>query len=25
RYCPQCGKRAAPADRFCRTCGTKLR
>ncbi len=25
RYCPQCGKRAAPEDRFCRTCGTKLR
>jgi hypothetical protein len=24
-YCHQCGKRAAPADRFCRSCGTKLR
>ena len=24
-YCHQCGKRAAPGDRFCRTCGTKLR
>ena len=24
-YCHQCGKRAAPTDRFCRTCGTKLR
>lgn len=24
-YCHQCGKRAAPSDRFCRTCGTKLR
>ncbi len=24
-YCHQCGKRASPGDRFCRTCGTKLR
>lgn len=24
-YCHQCGKRAGPGDRFCRTCGTKLR
>jgi hypothetical protein len=24
-YCHQCGNRAAPGDRFCRTCGTKLR
>lgn len=24
-YCHQCGKRAQPSDRFCRTCGTKLR
>ena len=24
-YCHQCGKRATPGDRFCRTCGTKLR
>lgn len=24
-YCPQCGKRAAPGDRFCRTCGAPLR
>ncbi|MGB9673785.1 MAG: zinc-ribbon domain-containing protein [Anaerolineales bacterium] len=24
-YCPHCGKRALPGDRFCRTCGTKLR
>ena len=24
-YCHQCGKRAAAGDRFCRTCGTKLR
>lgn len=24
-YCHQCGKRAAPGDRFCRTCGTRLR
>ena len=24
-YCHQCGARAAPGDRFCRTCGSKLR
>jgi hypothetical protein len=24
-YCHQCGKRAAAGDRFCRSCGTKLR
>lgn len=24
-YCHQCGKRAAPGDRFCRVCGTRLR
>ena len=24
-YCHQCGKRAEPGDRFCRSCGTKLR
>jgi len=24
-YCHQCGKRAQPDDRFCRTCGTELR
>jgi hypothetical protein len=24
-YCHQCGKRAAPGDRFCRACGTELR
>jgi hypothetical protein len=24
QYCPQCGKRAQPADQFCRTCGTRL-
>jgi len=24
-YCPQCGKRAKSGDRFCRTCGTRLR
>lgn len=24
-YCPQCGARAKPTDRFCRTCGTRLR
>lgn len=23
-YCPQCGKRAAGGDRYCRTCGTRL-
>ena len=24
-YCHQCGKRASSGDRFCRSCGTKLR
>ncbi|GAB4433188.1 MAG: hypothetical protein Kow002_20800 [Anaerolineales bacterium] len=24
-YCHQCGKRAQASDRFCRTCGTRLR
>jgi hypothetical protein len=24
-YCQQCGRRASPGDRFCRTCGTRLR
>lgn len=24
-YCHQCGNRAQPTDRFCRTCGTRLR
>jgi hypothetical protein len=24
-YCPQCGKRAQPVDKFCRACGTRLR
>ena len=24
-YCSNCGKRASSGDRFCRTCGTKLR
>ncbi|RME07599.1 MAG: hypothetical protein D6803_03470, partial [Anaerolineae bacterium] len=24
-YCPQCGKRAEPGDRFCRACGSRLR
>lgn len=24
-YCHSCGKRAGPQDRFCRTCGTRLR
>ena len=24
-YCHQCGKRAQPADHFCRTCGAELR
>lgn len=24
-YCHQCGKRANPGDRFCRSCGTQLR
>ena len=25
RYCPQCGTRAQPGDRFCRNCGAPLR
>ncbi len=25
RYCPQCGRRAEPGDRFCRSCGARLR
>ncbi len=25
KYCHQCGKRAADGDRFCRTCGARLR
>lgn len=25
QYCQQCGKRAQAGDRFCRTCGTRLR
>lgn len=25
KYCHQCGKRAAAGDRFCRTCGARLR
>jgi len=25
RYCPQCGTRAQPGDRFCRHCGAPLR
>jgi cytochrome c-type biogenesis protein CcmF len=25
RFCPQCGKPTAPADRFCAECGTDLR
>ena len=25
RYCPQCGARAQPGDKFCRVCGTRLR
>ncbi len=25
RYCPQCGTRAQPGDRFCRVCGARLR
>ncbi|HFC08385.1 MAG TPA: zinc ribbon domain-containing protein [Chloroflexi bacterium] len=25
RYCPQCGARAQPGDKFCRVCGTPLR
>lgn len=24
-YCHQCGKRAGPGDRYCRSCGTRLR
>ena len=24
-YCHQCGRRAGPTDRFCRTCGSRLR
>ena len=24
-YCPQCGKRAQPSDKFCRACGVRLR
>jgi len=24
-YCHQCGKRAGATDRFCRSCGSKLR
>lgn len=24
-YCHHCGKRATPGDKFCRTCGTRLR
>ena len=24
-YCNQCGRRSAPADNFCRTCGARLR
>jgi hypothetical protein len=24
-YCHQCGRRASPGDRFCRSCGTRLR
>ena len=24
-YCHQCGKRASPGDRFCRSCGSRLR
>ena len=24
-YCPQCGRRAGPDDRFCAGCGTPLR
>jgi len=25
KYCPECGTRAQEGDRFCRTCGSKLR
>jgi uncharacterized membrane protein len=24
-YCHECGKRAQPADKFCRACGVRLR
>jgi hypothetical protein len=24
-YCPQCGRRVGPGDRFCAGCGTQLR
>lgn len=24
-FCPQCGRRVAPDDRFCARCGTRLR
>jgi uncharacterized paraquat-inducible protein A len=24
-YCPQCGRRAGPDDRFCARCGARLR
>jgi hypothetical protein len=24
-YCPQCGRRTQPGDRFCAGCGTQLR
>jgi tRNA(Ile2) C34 agmatinyltransferase TiaS len=24
-YCPRCGRRAGPDDRFCARCGTQLR
>ncbi|HEX6268955.1 MAG TPA: zinc ribbon domain-containing protein, partial [Anaerolineales bacterium] len=24
-YCHECGARAQPGDRFCRTCGSRLR
>jgi hypothetical protein len=24
-YCPQCGRRVGPGDRFCAGCGTRLR
>lgn len=24
-YCPQCGERTRPGDRFCRVCGTRIR
>ncbi|MBK7319579.1 zinc ribbon domain-containing protein [Candidatus Villigracilis affinis] len=25
KYCPQCGERSKAGDRFCRTCGARLR